>query len=95
MSSWAGSRPPLGGPSLRASRAPFSRKAAWLIADITRGKNPCDLLTYFYRPGLANEHTDPHLVASCTGRPSPAASDPPIAYENTFHATSTTLTGAA
>ncbi|MGG7575958.1 mobilization protein [Streptomyces sirii] len=35
-----------------------------MIADITHGKNARDLLTYFYGPGLANEHTDPHLVAS-------------------------------
>ncbi|TJZ56999.1 mobilization protein [Streptomyces piniterrae] len=35
-----------------------------MIADITHAKNTHDLITHFYGPGLANEHTDPHLVAS-------------------------------
>lgn len=47
-----------------------------MIADITRGKNLRDLLTYFYGPGLADEHTDPHLVASWNGAaPDPGRSD--------------------
>ncbi|MCX4588132.1 mobilization protein [Streptomyces sp. NBC_01481] len=47
-----------------------------MIADITRGKNTHDLIRYVYGPGLANEHTDPHLVASWNGSaPDPARSE--------------------
>ena len=38
-----------------------------MIAKITRGKTIRRLLGYLYGPGRANEHTDPHLVASWEG----------------------------
>ncbi|WP_435131431.1 relaxase/mobilization nuclease domain-containing protein [Actinacidiphila sp. bgisy144] len=38
-----------------------------MIAKITRGKTVRRLLGYLYGPGRANEHTDPHLVASWDG----------------------------
>lgn len=38
-----------------------------MIAKITSGKNTTRLITYLYGPGKANEHTDPHLVASWDG----------------------------
>ncbi|UED85034.1 mobilization protein [Streptomyces profundus] len=38
-----------------------------MIAKITRGGNTGKLIAYLYGPGRANEHTDPHLVASWEG----------------------------
>ncbi|MFJ1749943.1 relaxase/mobilization nuclease domain-containing protein [Streptomyces sp. NPDC088116] len=38
-----------------------------MIAKITSGKNTAKLISYLYGPGRANEHTDPHLVASWDG----------------------------
>lgn len=47
-----------------------------MIAKITRGKNIASLLGYLYGPGRANEHTDPHLVASWDGfAPDPGRTD--------------------
>src|SRR5215510_3738618 len=37
--------------------------SAPLIGKVLRGRNVRRLLYYLYGPGLANEHTDPHLVA--------------------------------
>ena len=34
-----------------------------MIGKVLRGRNVRRLLYYLYGPGLANEHTDPHLVA--------------------------------
>src|SRR2546429_1958470 len=34
-----------------------------VIGKVLRGRNARRLLYYLYGPGLANEHTDPHLVA--------------------------------
>src|SRR5580700_7087619 len=34
-----------------------------MIGKVIRGQNAARLLYYLYRPGKANEHTDPHLVA--------------------------------
>src|SRR5207249_7243546 len=34
-----------------------------VIGKVLRGRNVRRLLYYLYGPGLANEHTDPHLVA--------------------------------
>src|SRR6266571_8918285 len=38
-------------------------KNAPVIGKVLRGRNVRRLLYYLYGPGLANEHTDPHLVA--------------------------------
>ena len=38
-----------------------------MIAKISSGKNTAGLIRYLYGPGRANEHTDPHLVASWDG----------------------------
>ncbi|MFI0734987.1 relaxase/mobilization nuclease domain-containing protein [Streptomyces sp. NPDC021225] len=38
-----------------------------MIAKITSGRNTGKLISYLYGPGRANEHTDPHLVASWYG----------------------------
>jgi hypothetical protein len=38
-----------------------------VIGKVTRGKSIGGLLRYLYGPGIANEHTDPHLVASWLG----------------------------
>lgn len=47
-----------------------------MIAKITRGKNTASLIGYLYGPGRANEHTDPHLVASWDGfAPDPGRTD--------------------
>ncbi|MEU9126397.1 mobilization protein [Streptomyces sp. NPDC048506] len=52
------------------------RKAASLIADITRSNSTHELITYLFGPGLANEHIDPHLVASGNGSlPDPGRSE--------------------
>lgn len=51
-----------------------------MIAKISRGKNTGKLLRYLYGPGRANEHTDPHLVASWDGfAPDPGRSHDPKA----------------
>src|SRR5260370_24487319 len=34
-----------------------------VIGKVLRGRNARRLMYYLYGPGLANEHTDPHLVA--------------------------------
>ncbi|PGH49552.1 mobilization protein, partial [Streptomyces sp. Ru87] len=38
-----------------------------MIAKISNGKDTGGLIRYLYGPGRANEHTDPHLVASFDG----------------------------
>ena len=38
-----------------------------MIAKISKGKDTRKLIAYLYGPGRANEHTDPHLVASWDG----------------------------
>lgn len=38
-----------------------------MIGKVTRGKNVGGLLRYLFGPGRANEHTNPHLVASWLG----------------------------
>ncbi|WP_432108421.1 relaxase/mobilization nuclease domain-containing protein [Streptomyces sp. AA1529] len=38
-----------------------------MIANISSGKDTAGLIRYLYGPGRANEHTDPHLVASWDG----------------------------
>ncbi|MEV8103232.1 mobilization protein [Streptomyces sp. NPDC088135] len=38
-----------------------------MIAKISSGKSTAGLIRYLYSPGRANEHTDPHLVASWDG----------------------------
>ncbi|GHF41741.1 mobilization protein [Streptomyces mashuensis] len=49
-----------------------------MIAKITSGKNTAKLIAYLYGPGKANEHTDPHLVASWDGfAPDPGRSPDP------------------
>ncbi|MFJ9029027.1 relaxase/mobilization nuclease domain-containing protein [Streptomyces sp. NPDC102274] len=47
-----------------------------MIAKITSGKDTAKLINYLYGPGRANEHTDPHLVASWDGfAPDPGRTD--------------------
>ncbi|MGW6604879.1 relaxase/mobilization nuclease domain-containing protein [Streptomyces sp. NPDC055036] len=47
-----------------------------MIAKISNGKSTAGLIRYLYGPGRANEHTDPHLVASWDGfAPDPGRSD--------------------
>ncbi|MEU8708167.1 mobilization protein [Streptomyces sp. NPDC048565] len=47
-----------------------------MIAKISSGKSTAGLIHYLYGPGRANEHTDPHLVASWDGfAPDPGRSD--------------------
>ncbi|MGA5128231.1 relaxase/mobilization nuclease domain-containing protein [Streptomyces olivoreticuli] len=47
-----------------------------MIAKISSGKNTAKLIAYLYGPGRANEHTDPHLVASWDGiAPDPGRSE--------------------
>ncbi|MHA7961266.1 relaxase/mobilization nuclease domain-containing protein [Streptomyces sp. L500] len=47
-----------------------------MIAKISNGKNTAKLIAYLYGPGRANEHTDPHLVASWDGiAPDPGRSE--------------------
>lgn len=47
-----------------------------MIAKITSGRNTGKLIGYLYGPGRANEHTDPHLVASWDGfAPDPGRTD--------------------
>ncbi|MEV6129400.1 mobilization protein [Streptomyces violaceusniger] len=47
-----------------------------MIAKISSGKDTAGLVRYLYGPGRANEHTDPHLVASWDGfAPDPGRSD--------------------
>jgi hypothetical protein len=41
-------------------------RSAPLIGKVLRGRKVRRLLYYLYGPGLANEHTDPHLVAGFT-----------------------------
>ncbi|MBU7597390.1 relaxase/mobilization nuclease domain-containing protein [Streptomyces sp. P38-E01] len=49
-----------------------------MIAKISSGKNTAGLIRYLYGPGRANEHTNPHLVASWDGyAPDPAHSVTP------------------
>ena len=49
-----------------------------MIAKISSGKNTAGLIRYLYGPGRANEHTNPHLVASWDGyAPDPAHSETP------------------
>src|SRR4051812_38292270 len=38
-----------------------------MIGKVTRGSDVGGLLRYLYGPGKANEHTNPHLVASWRG----------------------------
>ncbi|AXG79245.1 relaxase/mobilization nuclease domain-containing protein [Streptomyces paludis] len=59
-----------------------------MIAKITSGKNTAKLIGYLYGPGRANEHTDPHLVASWDG----FAPDP--GRTNNFKATKQRLANA-
>lgn len=47
-----------------------------MIAKIGSGKDTAGLIRYLYGPGRANEHTDPHLVASWDGfAPDPGRTD--------------------
>ncbi|MER7873215.1 mobilization protein [Streptomyces solisilvae] len=47
-----------------------------MIAKISSGKDTAGLIRYLYGPGRANEHTDPHLVASWDGfAPDPGRSN--------------------
>lgn len=47
-----------------------------MIAKISGGKSTAGLIRYLYGPGRANEHTDPHLVASWDGyAPDPGRTD--------------------
>ncbi|WP_406159933.1 mobilization protein [Streptomyces sp. NBC_01005] len=47
-----------------------------MIAKISSGKSTAGLIRYLYGPGRANEHTDPHLVASWDGyAPDPGRAD--------------------
>ncbi|WP_030024227.1 relaxase/mobilization nuclease domain-containing protein [Streptomyces monomycini] len=47
-----------------------------MIAKISSGKDTAGLIRYLYGPGRANEHTDPHLVASWDGfAPDPGRTD--------------------
>ncbi|MFI9630426.1 mobilization protein [Streptomyces sp. NPDC052042] len=47
-----------------------------MIAKISSGKSTAGLIRYLYEPGRANEHTDPHLVASWDGyAPDPGRAD--------------------
>ncbi|MFD7119623.1 relaxase/mobilization nuclease domain-containing protein [Streptomyces sp. NPDC059922] len=47
-----------------------------MIAKITRGRDTAKLIGYLYGPGRANEHADPHLVASWDGfAPDPGRTD--------------------
>ncbi|MFF3273138.1 relaxase/mobilization nuclease domain-containing protein [Streptomyces chrestomyceticus] len=47
-----------------------------MIAKISSGKDTAGLIRYLYGPGRANEHTDPHLVASWDGfTPDPGRTD--------------------
>ena len=48
-----------------------------MIGKVLRGSDVSGLLRYLYGPGRANEHTDPHLVASWDGVP--AALEPALA----------------
>ncbi|MEU5898930.1 relaxase/mobilization nuclease domain-containing protein [Streptomyces venezuelae] len=51
-----------------------------MIAKISSGKDTAGLIRYLYGPGRANEHTDPHLVASFDGfAPDPGRTDDPAA----------------
>jgi hypothetical protein len=51
-----------------------------VIAKISSGKDTGGLIRYLYGPGRANEHTDPHLVASFDGfAPDPGRADDPAA----------------
>ncbi|OKK02623.1 mobilization protein [Streptomyces sp. CB03234] len=51
-----------------------------MIAKISSGKDTAGLIRYLYGPGRANEHTDPHLVASFDGyAPDPGRADDPAA----------------
>ncbi|MET7712315.1 relaxase/mobilization nuclease domain-containing protein [Streptomyces sp. NPDC005407] len=51
-----------------------------MIAKISSGKDTAGLIRYLYGPGRANEHTDPHLVASWDGfAPDPGRADDPAA----------------
>src|SRR3954465_12584272 len=40
-----------------------------MIGKVTRGSDAGGLLRYLYGPGRANEHDDPHLVASWDNDP--------------------------
>ncbi|MBP0455975.1 relaxase/mobilization nuclease domain-containing protein [Streptomyces montanisoli] len=47
-----------------------------MIAKISSGKSTAGLVRYLFGPGRANEHTDPHLVASWDGfAPDPGRTD--------------------
>ncbi|MEV7288334.1 mobilization protein [Streptomyces sp. NPDC093252] len=49
-----------------------------MIAKISGGKDTAGLIRYLFGPGKANEHTDPHLVASWDGfAPDPGRTDNP------------------
>lgn len=51
-----------------------------MIAKISSGKDTAGLIRYLYGPGRANEHTDPHLVASFDGfAPDPGRTTDPAA----------------
>ncbi|MFJ4686228.1 relaxase/mobilization nuclease domain-containing protein [Streptomyces sp. NPDC088789] len=51
-----------------------------MIAKISGGENTAGLIRYLFGPGTANEHTDPHLVASWDGfAPDPGRTDHPTA----------------
>lgn len=53
-------------------------QARLMIAKISSGKNTAGLIRYLYGPGRANEHTNPHLVASWDGyAPDPAHTTTP------------------
>ncbi|WP_030904181.1 mobilization protein [Streptomyces sp. NRRL F-5126] len=50
-----------------------------MIAKISGGKDTAGLIRYLYGPGRANEHTDPHLVASFDGfAPDPGRANTPV-----------------
>ncbi|MEU7313598.1 relaxase/mobilization nuclease domain-containing protein [Streptomyces sp. NPDC007083] len=49
-----------------------------MIANITSGRSTRHLITYLYGPGRANEHTDPHLVASWDGFAPDPGRDPDV-----------------
>ncbi|MEU8679095.1 mobilization protein [Streptomyces sp. NPDC048560] len=54
-----------------------------MIAKISSGKSTAGLIRYLYGPGRANEHTDPHLVASWDGfAPDPGRTDDISATRN-------------
>lgn len=49
-----------------------------MIANITSGRSTRHLITYLYGPGRANEHIDPHLVASWDGFAPDPGRDPDV-----------------